>query len=83
MFKGFEYNKECGNLLDKSKYAEEHKILCDFLNTDHENVCLDYENEKDAIPATQSLRMWIRKGRKPLKLLQRKQYVFAIKASKE
>lgn len=83
MLKGFEYNKECRSFIDKSIYAEEHKILSDFLASENKNVRLEYGNEREAKNAYQSLIMHIRKNRKPLKLAQRKNYVFAIKTIEE
>lgn len=79
MLKGFEYNKECRRLMDRSLYAEEHKVLSDFLASDNENVRLEYGNENEAINARQALNMWVKNNRKPLKLAQRRQYVFAVK----
>ena len=79
MFKGFEYNKECKKLKDKSVYAEEHKILCDFLATDNENVRLEYGNSREAQSAYQALKRWREANRKPLKITQRRNYVFGIK----
>ena len=79
MLKGFEYNKECRKLMDKSVYAEEHKILCDFLATEHENVRLEYSNEREALNASAVLRKWAKDNRKPLKICQRRNFAFAIK----
>lgn len=79
MFKGFEFNKECRKIMDKSIYAEEHGILSDFLATDNENVCLEYGSEKEAHNACSALSMWRKKNRKPLKIVQREKYVFAFK----
>lgn len=79
MLKGFEYNKECRKLMDRSVYAEEHKILCDFLATDNENVRLEYGNDREAVNAYSSLSTWVKKNRKPLKLAQRRNFVFAFK----
>lgn len=83
MFKGFEYNKECRKLADRGVYAQEHKILCDFLASDHKNVRLEYSNEKEATNASQSLRNWTKKERKPLKIVQRKNFVFGMKKGEE
>ena len=79
MFKGFEFNKECRIIKGKSIYAEEHNILCDFLASEHENVRLEYGNDKEAKNAYSSLSVWRTKNRKPLRLTQRKNYVFAFK----
>ena len=79
MFKGYEYNKECRRMKDKSVYAEEHSILCDFLATEHENVRLEYGNDREAVNASTSLNNWVKKNRKPLKLAQRRNFVFAFK----
>lgn len=79
MFKGFEYNKECRKVMDKSIYAEEHNILCDFLATENENVRLEYGNEKEAANAKQALTTWVKKNRKPLRIAQRGKYVFGFK----
>ena len=79
MLKGFEYNKECRRFIDKSIYAEEHKILSDFLASENKNVRLEYGNEREAKNACASLNVWIKKNRKPLKVAQRRNYVFAIK----
>ena len=83
MFKGFEYNKECRKLMDRSVYAQEHKVLTDFLVTDNENVRLEYGNEREATNATQALRCWVEQNRKPLKVAQRKHYVFVFKTNEE
>ena len=79
MLKGFEYNKECRRFIDKSICAEEHKILSDFLASENKNVRLEYSNEREAKNAYQSLTTYIKKNRKPLKVAQRRNYVFAIK----
>lgn len=79
MLKGFEYNKECRKMMDRSVYAEEHKILSDFLATDNENVRLEYGNEREALNASAALRKWTKDNRKPLKVNQRRNFVFAIK----
>ena len=78
MLKGFEYNKECRKLMDRSVYAEEHKILSDLLESNNENVRLEYGNEREAVNAVQALKMWTKSNRKPLKLAQRRNYVFAV-----
>lgn len=83
MFKGFEYNKECRKLMDRSVYAQEHKVLTDFLVTDNENVRLEYGNEREAVNAVQALKTWVKQNRKPLKVVQRRHYVFAIKTIEE
>lgn len=79
MFIGFEFNKECRKLQDRGVYAEEHNILCDFLASKHENVRLEYGNEKESLNASNALRRWIKDNRKPLKVAQRRNYVFAFK----
>ena len=79
MFKGYEYNKECRRMKDKSVYAEEHGILCDYLASNNENVRLEYGDEKEAVNAVQALRTWVKNNRKPLACKQRGKYVFAIK----
>lgn len=79
MFKGFEFNKDCRRFQDRGAYAEEHNILCDFLASKHENVRLEYGDGREAMNATNSLRKWIAKNRKPLKVVKRKNYVFALK----
>lgn len=83
MFKGFEYNKECRKLMDRSVYVEEHKVLCDFLASDNENVRLEYSNDKEAVNAVQALKTWAKLNRKPMRLVQRRQYVFALKNTEE
>ena len=79
MLKGFKYNQECRKMRDRSVYAEEHKILSDFLATDNENVRLEYGDEREAFNAAMSHRKWTRDIRKPLKITQRKNFVFAFK----
>jgi hypothetical protein len=79
MFKGFEYNKECRKFMDRSVYAQEHKVLSDFWLTDNENVRLEYGNVREAINASQALKTWVRENRRSLKIAQRSNYVFAFK----
>ena len=83
MFKGFEFNKECRKLTDRSVYAEEHKVLSELLASDHENVRLEYGNEREAKNAYASLKKHIMQNRQPLKVAQRRNFVFAIKKSEE
>lgn len=77
MLRGFEFNKECKRFVDRSVYAEEHKILCDFMASEHENIRLEYENENEAQNAAQSLRRWAETNHKPLNIVKRRHYVFA------
>lgn len=77
MLKGFEFNKECKRFVDRSVYAQEHKILCDFMSSDNENIRLEYGDEREAQNAAQSLRRWSKTNHKPLVIVMRRQYVFA------
>lgn len=79
MLKGFEYNKEYRKLSDKSVYAQEHKVLCNFLASEHENVRMEYGDEREALNSAAALRKWARDNRKPLEIRQRGKYVFGIK----
>lgn len=79
MLKGIEYNKECRIMKDRTLYAEERKVLSDFLASENENVRLEYGSEREAKNSWQALYMWIKNNRKPLKVVQRKNFIFAIK----
>lgn len=79
MLKGFEYNKECRKMVDRSEYAEEHRILNDFLSTKNENVRFEYGTEREATNAGQALKNWVKNYRKPLKVAQRREFVFVTK----
>lgn len=83
MLKGFEFNKNYRKMADKSVYAQEHQLLSDFLTSEHDNIRLEYGNEREAKNAYQSLRKHIMQERKPLKVLQRQNYVFAVKKVEE
>lgn len=81
MFKGFEYNKSYKRIKSKTIYAKEIELLCEFALSDNENIRLEYDTANEAKNATQSFRTYIEQARKPLKIMQRDNYVFAIKTN--
>jgi len=83
MLKGFEFNKNYRKMADKSVYAQEHQLLSDFLTSEHENIRFEYGNERESKNAYQALKNYIMETKKPLKLCQRKHYVFAIRTIEE
>ena len=81
MFKGFEYNQEYRRIKSKSVYAQEIEILHEFAASDKDNVRLEYTTEQEAVNARQALYNYIKEARKPLKVMQRGKYVFAVKTN--
>ena len=77
MLRGFEFNKECKRFVDRSVYAREHEILCEFMTSENENIRLEYGNEKEAQYAAVALRKWSVSHHKPLVIAKRQHYVFA------
>lgn len=83
MFKGFEYNKDYRKMADRSVYAQEHKAFDEFLTTEHDNIRLEYGNKREAQNAAQALRKYVKDCRKPLKVVCRQHYVFAVRTIEE
>lgn len=79
MFKGFEYNKDFRKMANKSVYTQEFDLLHEFLATDNKNIRFEYSTEKEAINARQACATYIKNNNKPLKVMQRGNYVFAVK----
>lgn len=79
MFKGFEYNKNYRKICGKSIYAQEYELLHEFLTTENENIRFEYTAEREATNSRQCCAKYVKDNRMPLKVIQRKNYVFAIK----
>ena len=76
MLKGFDFNKDYRKICDRNLYAQEQELLCDFLTSEHDNIRLEYGQEKEAQNVAQALRKYIIACRKPLKILRRKKLRF-------
>ena len=83
MLKGFKYNQDLRIIKGKSKYTEEHNALCDFCASEHKNIRFEYATVQEAKNASNVLRMWIKTNRKPLTVMQRNNFCFAIKTIKD
>ena len=81
MFKGFEYNKDYRKIKGRSIYTQEFELLHDFCGSDKENIRLEYSTEREAANARQACAVYTKKNRMNLKMLQRGNYVFAIRTS--
>lgn len=78
MFKGFEYNKNYRKIGGRSIYEQEVELLHEFLASEHDNIRFEYTTEREAVNARQSLTVYAKKNKMPLKIMQRENFVFAI-----
>lgn len=83
MLKNIEYNKEYRIIRGKSIYQREFDLLHEFLATDHENIRLEYSNEKEASLVRNNIFKYINRCKMPLEVMRRGVFVFAVRVSKE
>lgn len=83
MYKGISYNVEFKPRTKKSKYNMEFGATHDFLASDYENVCLEYNDKREVKNAYQAIYAYTQKARQPLKVSTRGNCIVITKEVKE
>lgn len=71
MFNKKLYNVEYKPRKRRSKYDPERGATHEFLASNHENVCFEYDNEHEAKCARMAIQKYVREARQPLCASQR------------
>lgn len=77
--KSHTFDKELRTVLGKTMYDEEMKLIRELVESEHENVCFEYEMIVLAKNAFATLSKHVRHEHLPVKLKQRKNLLYALK----
>lgn len=83
MLKGYKFNQPYRKISSKSVYAQEYKLIEDFLAGGEKNIQFEYDSVKSAINASVSMRKHIAEYKRPLLVMQREAYVFVVRKEEE
>ena len=75
MLKTYTYNKTYREICRKTKYEQERELLHDFLASENENMCLEYENEREVKNAAQWIRQYSKEAKKGIVAKVRENFV--------
>ena len=83
MFKSITYNVDFRPSRKKSVYSMEYAAMHDFLASDNENMCFEYNNNKEAANAYQAIWTYAKKNRQPLTVSTRQNTIVITKNTEE
>lgn len=83
MLKEYRFNQPYRKIKNKSVYAQEHRVIKEFMEGNEKNIQFEYDSVNSAVNAAVAIRKHIAEYKRPLLVMQREIYVFVARKGEE